>query len=118
MKSTIDVRFQSGGAWEARGLPDPLVSSSSHFRYLERAGSRRMEDWLNLDLLASYTFDFDVIGLELEGRVLNVFDEQATLEVDDRLIVGRATAPNNPAFGQPTLISQPRSFLVSAIVRY
>ena len=112
------VRFQSGGAWEARGLPDANVSSTSHFRYLERAGSRRMEDWLNVDLLASYTFDFNVIGLELEGRVLNVLDEQATLEVDDRLIVGRATAPNNPNFGKPTLISQPRSFLVSAIVRY
>lgn len=112
------LRFQSGGAWEARGLPDPNVSSSSHFRYLERAGSRRMEDWWNLDLLASYTFDFNVVGLELEGRILNVFDEQATLEVDDRLIVGRATAPNNPNFGRPTLISQPRSFLVSAIIRY
>jgi len=112
------LRFQSGGAWEARGLPDPNVSSSSHFRYLEKAGSRRMEDWWNLDLLASYTFDFNVIGLELEGRVLNVLDEQAALDVDDRLIVGRATAPNNPNFGKPTLLSQPRSFLVSAIVRY
>jgi hypothetical protein len=112
------LRFQSGGAWEARGLPDPNVSSSSHFRYLEQAGSRRMEDWWNLDLLASYTFDFNMIGLELEGRVLNVFDEQAALDVDDRLIVGRATAPNNPNFGRATLLSQPRSFLVSAIVRY
>jgi hypothetical protein len=112
------VRFQSGGAWEARGLPDPSVSSTSHFRYLEQAGSRRMEDWWNLDLLASYNFDFDVIGLELEGRVLNVFDEQAALEVDDRLIVGRATAPNNPNFGRAIVLSQPRSFLVSAIVRY
>ena len=112
------LRFQSGAAWEARGLPDANVSSTSHFRYLEPAGSRRMEDWLNLDLLASYTFDFDIIGLELEGRVLNVFDEQVELEVDDRLIVGRATAPNNPNFGRPTVYSPPRAFLVSAIVRY
>lgn len=112
------VRFQSGGAWEARALPDPLVSSTSHLRYLEPAGTRTMEDWWNLDLLASYTFDLNVVGLELEGRLLNVFDEQATLEVDDRLIVGRATAPNNPNFGRATLISQPRSFLVSAIIRY
>ena len=112
------LRFQSGGAWEARGLPDPLVSSTSHFRYLEQAGSRRMEDWWNLDLLASYLFDLKVVGLELEGRILNVFDEQVALEVDDRLIVGRATAPNNPNFGKPTVLSQPRAFLVSAIVRY
>lgn len=112
------LRYQSGGAWEARTLPDPNVSSSSHFRYLEAAGSRRMEDWLNVDLLASYTFDFGVLGLELEGRILNVFDEQVELTVDDRLIVGRATAPNNPNFGKPLTYSDPRAFVLSAIVRY
>lgn len=115
------VRYQSGGAWEARGLPDANVSSSSHFRYLEPAGSRRMEDWMNVDLLASYEFrfpGFGGVGLELEGRVTNAFDEQAVLEVDDRLIVGRATEPNNPNFGRGTLFSAPRAFVVSAIVRY
>lgn len=112
------VRYQSGGAWEARALPSPLVSSSSHFRYLERAGSRRMPDWWNVDLLTSYEFDLGPIALELEGRVTNVFDEQVALAVDDRLIVGRADAPNNPAFGQGTVFTAPRAFLVSAIVRY
>jgi len=112
------LRFQSGGAWEARGLPDPNVSSSSYVRYLEKAGSRRMEDWLNLDLLASHTFAVGPVGLELEARVLNVFDKQVALSVDDRLILGRATAPNNPKFGQPTSYSSPRAFALAAILRY
>ncbi|MES1241902.1 MAG: carboxypeptidase regulatory-like domain-containing protein [Acidobacteriota bacterium] len=111
-------RYQSGGAWEARGLPDANVSSSSHVRYLEKAGSRRMEGFSNLDLLVSHAFDFGILGLELEGRILNVFDEQAALNVDDRLIVGRATAPNNPKFGTPTEYSDPRSFAVSAILSF
>ncbi|HKH46829.1 MAG TPA: carboxypeptidase regulatory-like domain-containing protein [Thermoanaerobaculia bacterium] len=112
------VRYQSGGAWEARGLPDASVSSSSYVRYLERAGSRRMEDWLNVDLLGSYEFLFGRVGLELEGRVVNVFDEQVELAVDDRLILGRATVPNNPAFGTATEVSSPRAFVASAILRF
>lgn len=112
------VRYQSGGAWEARGLPDPNVSSSSYQRYLEPAGSRRMEDWVNVDLLTSYEFRFGGVGLEVEARLANVFDEQVALDVDDRLILGRETEPNNPNFGQGTLFSDPRSLVLSAIVRY
>ncbi len=94
------------------------MSSSSHYRYLEPAGSRRMDDWWNLDLLVSHHFDAGPLGLEIEGRVLNVFDEQVELSVDDRLIVGRATAPNNPNFGKPTSYSPPRAFVLSAIVSF
>lgn len=112
------VRYQSGGAWEARALPDPNVSSSSYFRYVEPAGSRRMEDWTNVDLLTSYEFPLGPIGLELEARVLNVFDEQVALELDDREFLNRSTVPNNPAFGQGTQFSSARAFVVSAIVRY
>ncbi len=115
------VRFQSGGAWEARGVPSPLVSSSSHFRYLERAGSRRMEDWLNVNLLTSYTFDLGIAELELEAAMTNVFDEQVELAVDDRLILGRSIDTPNPtfnaAFGTPTELSPPRALVLSAIVR-
>ena len=112
------LRYQSGGAWEARGLPDANVSSSSYVRYLEKAGSRRMEDWTNLDLLVSHAFDFGVLGLEVEGRILNVFDKQVATAVDDRLILGRATAPNNPNFGRATEISAPRAYVVSAILNF
>ncbi|HYO14071.1 MAG TPA: TonB-dependent receptor [Thermoanaerobaculia bacterium] len=115
------VRFQSGGAWEARALPDANVSSASHFRYLEPAGSRRMDDWLNVDLLGAYEFRFAGIGLELEARVANVFDEQVELAVDDRFLVGRvpeSNVSNNPNFGRGTLFSDPRTLVLSAIVRY
>jgi len=114
------VRYQSGGAWEARGLPSPNVSSSSYVAYLEPAGSRRMPDWLNVDLLGSYEFRFGNVGLELEGRVVNTFDKQVALAVDDRLVLGRPVPylPNNPAFGTATEVSQPRTFVASAILRF
>src|SRR6266545_1016486 len=114
------VRYQSGGAWEARGLPSPNVSSSSYVAYLEPAGSRRMPDWLNVDLLGSYEFRFGNVGLELEGRVVNVFDKQVALAVDDRLVLGRPVPylPNNPAFGTATEVSSPRTFVASAILRF
>lgn len=115
------VRFQSGGAWEARGVPSAAVSSSSHFRYLETAGSRRMEDWLNVNLLTSYAFDLGFAELELEATVTNAFDEQVELAVDDRLILGRSIDTPNPtfngAFGTATEVSSARAFVLSAIVR-
>ncbi|HTG35082.1 MAG TPA: TonB-dependent receptor [Thermoanaerobaculia bacterium] len=111
--------FQSGGAWEARGLPDPTVSSSSYIRYLEKAGSRRMPDWYSVDLLTSYEFQFGGIGLELEARVTNLLDQQVALNVDDRPIIGRPPAGTpNPNFGKATAYTPPRAFLLSAILRY
>ena len=118
------VRYQSGGAWEARSQPASNVSSS-FYRYLEPAGSRRMEDWMNVDLLASYEFLFGNVGLEIEGRVANVFDEQAVLNVDNRLILVRPAnfvppplVSDNPTFGQGTEFSSPRSFYLTAILRF
>ncbi len=75
-----------------------------------------MENWLNVDLLGSYEFRFGNVGLELEGRVVNVFDEQVELAVDDRQILNR-TSPN-PDFGKPTEVSPPRAFVASAILRF
>lgn len=112
------ARYQSGGAWEARGLPAATVSSSSYVAYLEPAGSRRMDGWLNFDLLASYDWELRGAVLTLEGRVYNFFDEQAELSVDDRLILGRGTEPNNPNFGKATSYSPPRAFSLAAQVRF
>lgn len=111
------LRYQSGGAWEARSVPSAAVSSSSHIAYLERAGSRRMDDWFNTDLLASYELPLSIVGLELEARLTNVFDEQAQLSVDDRQLLGRAMTPN-PDFGKTDNYSTPRSLVLSAIIRY
>ena len=71
---------------------------------------------LNVDLLGSYELRFGRFGLELEGQVLNAFNEQVELAVDDRLILNRTTP--NPAFGNPTEVSAPRSFLMTAILRF
>jgi len=112
--------YQSGGAWEARGLPDPNVSSSSYVRYLEPAGSRRMPGWFDVDLLTSYEFRFSDVGLELEARVTNLFDQQVPLAVDDRQVLGRPApyVPNNPNFGKGTVFTPPRSLVLSAIVHF
>jgi carboxypeptidase family protein len=123
------IRYQSGGAWEARAQPATNVSGS-YFRYLEPAGSRRMEDWINVDLLTSYEFRFGGIGLEVEARINNVFDEQVEIDVDDRYLLNQPLNPanpgpnplnnpsNNPRFGQPTRLSDSRAIVLSAIVRY
>ncbi len=123
------VRYQSGGAWEARAQPSANVTSS-YFRYLEPAGSRRMEDWLNVDLLTSYELRFGRTGVELEARITNLFNQQVALQVDDRYLLNSPLDPanpgpnpllkpsNNPAFGQPTQLSPPRALVLSAIVRY
>ncbi|HEX6902019.1 MAG TPA: TonB-dependent receptor [Thermoanaerobaculia bacterium] len=124
------IRYQSGGAWEARAQPATNVSSGYHY-YLESAGSRRMEDWFNVDLLTSYEFRFGGIGLELEARMLNVFDEQATLDVDNRYLLNTpfvvndpvrspslSKPSNNPLFGTGTQFSSPRTLVLSAIFHY
>ncbi len=124
------VRYQSGGAWEARAQPATNVSSGYHY-YLESAGSRQMEDWLNVDLLTSYEFRFGGVGLELEARMINVFDEQATLDVDNRYLLNTpfvvndpvrspslSKPSNNPLFGTGTQFSSPRTLVLSAIFRY
>jgi hypothetical protein len=112
--------YQSGGAWEARGLPDPNVSSSSYIRYLEPAGSRRMPGWFDVDLLTSYEFRLGGVGLELEARVTNLFDQQVPLAVDDRQVLGRPVpyVPNNPNFGKGTIFTSPRTLVLSAILHY
>jgi hypothetical protein len=123
------VRYQSGGAWEARAQPSANVTSS-YYRYLEPAGSRRMEDWLNVDLLTSYELRFGRTGVEVEARITNLFNRQVALQVDDRYLLNSPLNPsnpgpnpllspsNNPSFGKATQLSDPRALVLSAIVRY
>ncbi len=112
------ARYQSGGAWEARGLPAASVSSSSYVRYLEPAGSRRMPAWASLDLLLGYEIPFGTRSLTLEARGFNVFDSQKALEVDDRLILGRGSVPDNPNFGAATVTTAARAIVLSALLRF
>jgi hypothetical protein len=88
-------RYQSGVAWEARGADS---QSSTFNRYLEKAGTRRVNSWTNVDLLASYRLDLGMVGIKLEGRLLNVFNTQTALTVDkvQTPILARATTSTPP----------------------
>ncbi|MBL8115193.1 MAG: TonB-dependent receptor [Acidobacteria bacterium] len=123
-------RFQSGTAWEARGADS---QSSTYNRYLEKAGSRRNDNWTNVDLLASYRLDLGVVGIKVEGRVLNVFNSQTALSRDrvqyfDPFSINNNTPPlyENPQgttqpnanFGNPSSFAPPRRLQVSAIVDF
>ena len=112
-------RYQSGRPYEARGFD---VLYGTDYLYLEEAGSRRTEDWINLDLLVSQSFHLGPGELNVGVSVYNVFDEQAVLAVNpDVCILGPCTSipavgdPNrNPNFGRPTLYANPRRIAFSA----
>jgi hypothetical protein len=89
------LRAQSGTPWAARGIDwDNGVR-----RYLEPAGSRRVDSWTNFDLLAAYRLPIGPrAGLKIEGRVLNVFDDLATLSVDQRQFRDPRIRPAASAF--------------------
>lgn len=124
-------RYQSGVAWEARGADS---QSSTFNRYLEKAGTRRVGSWTNVDLLASYRLDLGLVGIKLEGRLLNVFNTQTALTVDKVQYTDpyQGNNVNNPPlydtpqrtqnpnanFGNGSSFSSPRRLQVSAVVDF
>ena len=80
------IRGQSGTPWEARGLP--WGSTATYLRYLEPAGTNRNDFWTNVDLLAAYAIPLGRARFKLEGRILNLFDTQTALSVDQRKYPG------------------------------
>jgi hypothetical protein len=81
-------------------------------RYLDPVGTYRTEAWTNVDVLASYGFRFGGSRrLVVEGRVLNLFDEQTVITVDQRVDPVQFTTP---VFGNPTSYAPQRRFLVTA----
>jgi Carboxypeptidase regulatory-like domain len=121
-------RYQSGTPWQATGVD----ANGSDHRYLEPAGSRRLPGWSNLDLLAAYNFRFGgSYNLRLEGRILNVFNTQTPLTVNqqeylDSYVDGnppktlgpQGTSRPNPSFGQYTSYTQPRRFVATLIFEF
>ncbi len=115
------LRFQSGVPWEIRGF-DPTGQSASARLYLEPAGSRRTSSWTNLDLLVAQNIPLGSVGtLRVEGRLLNVFNTQPPLSVDQRaclnppcLAIPAAGDPNaNPNLGRATSYAPARRFIAS-----
>jgi TonB dependent receptor-like, beta-barrel/Carboxypeptidase regulatory-like domain len=89
------LRAQSGTTWAARGIDwDNTLN-----RYLEQAGSHRVDAWTNLDLLAAYRIP---VGgrtkISVEGRVLNLFGNLTTLNVDRRQYLDARIRPAVSAF--------------------
>ncbi len=117
-------RYQSGAPWNALGRDVPYQGFR---RYLNAVGTYHTDAWHNVDFIASYGFDLPRgMRVSLEGRVLNVLDEQTVLSVDRRQYfdpaVGTDTAPwigpqgtaePNPAFGTPTSYADPRRYIAS-----
>jgi hypothetical protein len=84
------LRAQSGTPWAARGRD----WDNGFRRYLEAAGSHRNDFWTNVDLLASYRVPFGGRDARIEARVLNLFDTQTALSVNDvRFNDGRVRPP-------------------------
>jgi hypothetical protein len=116
-------RFQSGRPWEARGFD--LVNGVDLLP-LEPSGSRRTSSWTNFDLLVAQNVPIGPANIRFEGRVLNVFNTQPALTVNQDYCNSSpclsipAVAPSNlnPNFGKATSYAPPRRVIVSAIVSY
>jgi len=115
------LRVQSGRPWEARGI-DPVYGTD--YLYLEPAGSRTTPTWTNFDFSVSQDIPLGGNMLRIEGRVLNLFNSQPPLTVDQDLCTDVCTSLPvdssilNPNFGRPTSYAQPRRFFVSAIYSF
>jgi hypothetical protein len=136
----VYVRGQSGTPWEARGLP--WSSGATYLRYLEPAGTNRNPFWTNVDLLLKYGVRLDARrAVRLEARILNVFDQETALSVDQRkyldprnlTIVGtpqagcrscytdaypQGTNQPNPRYGLPTSYASPTRLLLSILLDF
>ncbi len=107
------VRVQSGQPYEARGYG----AYAGNNLYIEPAGSRKTPTWTNVDLQLSYGFPIaKIVTIRVEGRVLNVFNSQPALTVDNRYRLSDQSV--NPAFEVPTSYATPRRFILSAIVDF
>jgi Carboxypeptidase regulatory-like domain len=117
------LRFQSGRPWEARGH-DPVNDTT--LMPIEPAGSRRTSSWTNFDFLVAQNVPVGPANLRLEARLLNAFNTQPALTVDQNWckaapclsMVGIPTSNLNPLFGTPTSYASARRFILSAIVTY
>ncbi len=89
------LRAQSGAAWGAKGID----WDNGTQRYLEQAGSRRVESWTNVDMLAAYRIPVGGRAkISVEGRVLNLFGNLTTLGVDRRQFLDSRIRPAVASF--------------------
>ena len=109
------LRFQSGKPWEARGF-DPVNGTT--LMPIEPAGSRQLSSWTNFDLLVAQNIPIGPANLRLEARLLNVFNSQPALTVDQDLWINDDNTGANPNFGKATSYAPPRGFILSATFNF
>ena len=89
------LRAQSGTPWAARGID----WDNGLRRYLEPAGTNRNDAWTNLDILTAYSVPVGGRAkVTIEARVLNVFGQLTTLNVDQRQWLDARIRPATSAF--------------------
>jgi hypothetical protein len=119
------LRVQSGSPWAARGRD----WAGAVLNYLEPAGSHRNPTWANLDLMAAYRLPLrGAARLSIEGRLLNVFDNQTRLSTDSQQYLDLRTIPTppyfapylqpNPFFGMGNAFAPPRRLYAGALVTF
>ncbi len=104
------MRYETGTPYQRETLIDNVGT-----RFDTPRGSLRLDDFWQLDLSASYDFDFqrENLGLEFKLEAFNLSDEQSVLEVE--------TLTNGGGFGQPRSIADvqaPRNFRLTVGVRF
>ncbi len=99
-------RVQSGRPWEARATD----YYGNYYRYLEKAGTRHLGAWANLDLQLSYSIPFGRFRGVVEARMMNLLNSQTVLAVDMR--------QEQPTFEDPTSYASPRKFVLSFYVNF
>lgn len=114
------LRFQSGKPWEARGI-DPVNGTT--LMPIEPAGSRHLSSWTNFDMLVAQDVPIGPASLRLEARLLNVFNTQPALSVDQawclqQPCLSTSTPPTNSNFGNATVFAPARRFILSAIATF
>jgi hypothetical protein len=109
------LRYQSGRPWEARKYD---AVNGVALEYAEKAGSRRLESWTNVDLQITQRIPLGPVEIMAGARVGNLFNEQPALSVDQVLYDGPSNSTPNPIFGKPTLYAAPRRLTLVAGVTF
>jgi hypothetical protein len=119
------LRVQSGTPWAARGRD----WEGGVLNFLEPSGSHRNPVWTNLDLMGNYRLTAGRRWhVALEGRLLNVFNNQTQLSTDAQQFLDlrtTAAAPYfapylqpNPFFSLGNSFAPPRRLHVAAVVTF
>ena len=97
---------------------DPANEAAAVLMYLEKAGSRRLESWTNVDLQITQRIPLAPVEIVAGLRVGNLFNSQPVLDVDKAKFSDTANTVPNPNFGRPTLYASPRRLTLVAGVTF